>query len=53
MPGRAGIAHDVALRRFDLDHLGAEIAEDLRRQRSKDDRRQVEHLDPGERTWFG
>ena len=48
-----GIAHDIAFRRFDLDYLGAEIAEDLRRQRPEHDGRQVEHLDPGERPRFG
>src|SRR5208283_429328 len=46
------VHHDVAFRRFDLDHLGAEIAEDLGRQRPENDRRQIEHLDPGERPRF-
>ena len=49
MPGRLGIAHDVAARRLDLDYLGAEIAEDLRRERPQYDRRQIEDLDAGER----
>src|SRR5262249_966782 len=53
MPGGTGITHDVAIRRFNLDYLGAEITQDLRRQRPEDNGRQVEHLDPGERTWFG
>jgi hypothetical protein len=33
MPGRFGISHDVTVGRLDLDHIGAEIAQDLRRQR--------------------
>ena len=53
VPRGTGIAHDIAFRRFDLDYLGAEIAEDLRRQRPEHDGRQVEHLDPGERPRFG
>ncbi len=53
VPGGTGIAHDVAIRRFDLDHLGTEITEDLRRQRSEHDRCQIDNLDPGERAWFG
>ncbi len=52
VPRRAGIAHDVALGRLDLDHLGAEIAHDLRRQRPEHDRRQIDHLDPSERAGF-
>ncbi len=50
VPSRAGIAHDVALGRFDLDHLGTEIAQDLCRQRPEDDCRQIEYLDPSERA---
>jgi hypothetical protein len=53
MPGRAGVAHDVALRRFDLDHLGAEVAQNLRRQRAQYYGGQVENFDAGERSWFG
>jgi len=53
VPGGTGIAHDVALRRLDLDHLGAEIAQDLGRQRPEDDRGQIEHLGPGERPRLG
>src|SRR5215472_760339 len=51
-PSRTSIAHDVALRRFDLDHLGAEVTWDLRRQRSKDDRGQAGDPDPGEGPGF-
>ena len=53
VPGGTGIAHDVAIRRLDLDYLGAQITQDLRRQGAENHRRQVEHLDPGERAWFG
>jgi len=52
MPRGSGIAHDVAVRRFDLDDVGPEIGEDLRRQRPEDDRGQIENLDPRERSWF-
>jgi len=53
MPGRLGIAHDVTVRRLDLDHLGAEIAEDLRRKRPQYDGRQIEDLDAGQWPGFG
>jgi len=53
MPRRLGIPHDVAARRLDLDHLGAEVAEDLRRQRPQHDRGQIEDLDSGERPRLG
>ena len=53
VPRRAGKAHDVAPRRFDLDHLGAEIAQDLRRKRPQYHGRQVDDLDPGKRAGFG
>ena len=50
---RADVAHVVALVRFDLDHVGAELGEDLRRERPHDDGREVEDLDTGERAGHG
>src|SRR5262249_40334558 len=41
--------HDVAAGRFDLHHVGAEIAEQLARERARDERAELEHTDPGER----
>ena len=52
VPGRLGIPHDIASRRLDLDHLGAEVAQDLRRQRPQHNRRQIEDLDAGQRPRF-
>ncbi len=49
MPRRLGVPHDVAAGRLDLDHLGAEIAEDLRREWTQYDGRQIEDLKAGER----
>jgi hypothetical protein len=43
-------AHDVALRRLDLDHLGAEIAEDLRRHRPQHHRCQIDDPNARQRT---
>ena len=46
--GRADGAGDIALRRFDLDDLGPEIAQQLGRVRPVDHRRQVEDTQPGQ-----
>src|SRR4029077_11549865 len=51
--GGLGIAHDVAARRLDLDYLGAEVAEDLRRERPKYHSGEVEYLDAGEGSRLG
>src|SRR5439155_21552334 len=48
-----GIAHDVAARRLDLDHLGTQVAEDLRRERPKYHGGEVEYLDAGEGSRLG
>jgi hypothetical protein len=45
VPPRANPPHGVAARRFDFDDVGAEIAEDLGRERTHHDGRQVEHAD--------
>jgi hypothetical protein len=50
MRRRPGVAHDVAVRGFDLDDLGAEISENQRCQRPEDDRREIEDPDPRERS---
>ena len=42
---RAGVPGGVALRRLDLDHVGAHVAEHLRGQRAGDDRSEVEYAD--------
>ena len=47
---RAPVAHLVALRRLDLDHLGAVIGQDHRAVRSAEHARQVDDLQAGERT---
>ncbi len=49
----AGVDHAaglVAAGRFDLDDLGAVIAQDLRRIGAAEHARQIDHLDPGQRT---
>jgi len=53
MPSRLGIPHDVAAGRLDLDHLGTEVAKDLRRERPKYHGGEVEYLDAGEGSWLG
>ena len=53
MPGlRAGPidAHHLALGRLDLDHLGAQIGEDLRRHRPQHRDRQIDHADSRQRS---
>ena len=48
--GRAPVAHLVALRRLDLDDLGAVIGQPLRAERSAEDPRQVDDPDAVERA---
>src|SRR5437870_419574 len=43
MAERPGVAHHVAAGRLDLDHVGAEVGEDLRRVRAHHHRGEVEH----------
>jgi hypothetical protein len=50
---RADGAGDVALRPFHLDDIGAHVAEILRRHRPEDDRGQIEHDQPVQRTRRG
>ena len=38
----------IAGRRFDLDHVGAEVGQDHRGSRTRDEARQVHHLQSGE-----
>ena len=48
--GRAdALAHEVALRRFDLDHIGAVVGKNLRGVRAGDHRREVEDAQPLQR----
>src|SRR5262249_52447509 len=49
VPRRLGIAHEVTVRRLDLDHLGTKVTQDLRRERPQYDRRQIKDFDTGER----
>ena len=53
VPSGLGIAHDVAARRLDLDHLGTQVAEDLSRERPKYHGGEVEYLDAGEGSRLG
>ena len=53
MPRRPGIAHRVALRRLDLDYVGAHVAQSLGRERPQDVDGQVEHTHSGERADSG
>ena len=46
---RAGAAHQVAASGLDLDHVGAVVGEDLRRERAGDHRRGVDDAQPLER----
>jgi hypothetical protein len=41
------------LRQLDLDDLGAELAEQRRRERRRDERADVEHPNTVERAWAG
>jgi hypothetical protein len=50
---RPRLADDIAVGRLDLDHVGAEVAEDLRRERSHHHRGEVEDADAGERAGHG
>ena len=47
---RAPVAHLVALRRLDLDHLGAVVGQDHRAVGTAEHAGQVDDLDAGERT---
>ena len=49
-PRRTGVAGGVARRRLDLDHVGAEIAQDLGRQRAEHDRAQIQHANAVKRS---
>ena len=54
MPGffiGADVAHVVAFVRFDLDHVGAQLGEDLGRERTHHDGGEIENFHPGQRTW--
>jgi hypothetical protein len=43
MPRRRRVAHDVAVRRLDLDHVGTESGQHVRRPRPGDNRREIEN----------
>ena len=47
---RAAVAGEVALRRFDLDHVGAEVGEQHRAERAGQRGGEVDDADVGERT---
>src|SRR5262249_5711186 len=47
---RAGVPHDVALGRLDLDHVGAVVGEDLRRVGAHQYGRHVDDAHAGERA---
>ena len=47
---RAPVAHLVALRRLDLDHVGAVVGQDHRAVRAAEHARQVDHLQAGQRA---
>src|SRR6185503_169396 len=49
MAERPRLPDHVAVGRLDLDHVGAEVGEDLRRVRPHHDRGEVEDADAGER----
>ena len=50
VPDRALAAHRIAAPgRLDLDHLGAEVGEQLGAERARDDAGEVDHANPGER----
>src|SRR5205823_2790364 len=49
---RPGVAHDVAAGWLDLDHVRAEVAEDLRRIRPHHHSGEIEHAHAGERTHY-
>ena len=51
--GRHPMPRVVAVRRLDLDHIGAEVAERHRHKRSREDAREVDDEDPIERTRHG
>ena len=48
--GRAPVAHLVALRRLELDDLGAVVGQDHGAVGPAEDARQVDHLQPGQRA---
>ena len=49
LAARAGPAHQVAASGLDLDHVGAVVGEDLRRERAGDHRRGVDDAQPLQR----
>ena len=46
----AGAPHRVALGRFDLDDIGAQVAEQLRAERSRYNLREIENSNTSERA---
>src|SRR5690625_380192 len=49
--GRIPPCRITIARMLDLDHLGAELAEQGRRQRTREARRYVQHPNAGQGTW--
>ena len=50
MARQAELARDVAARSFDLDHVRAHAAQDLRGEGAEQDRGQIDNTDAIERT---
>ena len=53
VPPRPGDPGQVAVRRLDLHHLGAQVGQELRAIGADENRRQVDDLQAGERTGHG
>ncbi len=49
----APLPHPFAVLLLELDDVGTEVAQDLRRERALQQRREIEHADPGERPRCG